>query len=311
MAKVRTKADVNKLICFESVVLPGELRAQTTFVLFHASRQVFCEGDTRILPLNKTKTMDLILIVLGAVAMFVLIIMLLAKRPRPSLKQSALTVGQKALLEEHVRFYQRLDANDKQLFSHRVAGFLSQVKINGVNTGVDDLDRVLIGASAIIPIFGFPEWEYINLREVLLYPETFNEAFEQEGGDRPVMGMVGTGPMQQVMIVSRHALREGFFNKSDKQNTAIHEFVHLIDKTDGDTDGVPEALLHHYSLPWVKMMHRYITEIARGKTDINRYAGVNEAEFFAVVSEYFFERPDLLREKHPELYEMLKTMFNR
>ncbi len=65
-----------------------------------------------------------------------------------------------------------------------------------------------------------------------------------------MLGMVGDGPMQQVMILSQHALREGFSNKTDKQNTAIHEFVHLIDKTDGATDGIPEVLLQNqYTLP--------------------------------------------------------------
>jgi MtfA peptidase len=50
-------------------------------------------------------------------------------------------------------------------------------------------------------------------------------------------------------------------------------------------------------------------QIAKGKSDIDNYAFTNKAEFFAVVSEYFFERPELLEEKHPELYKMLAEMF--
>jgi len=171
---------------------------------------------------------------------------------------------------------------------------------------------VLIGASAIIPIFGFPDWEYINLHEVLLYPETFNGAFEQTGNQRPVMGMVGSGPMNHIMILSKHALRDGFENKTDKNNTAIHEFVHLIDKTDGDTDGIPEVLLQHrYVLPWVNMIHKNIQDILKNESDIDPYGASSQAEFFAVVSEYFFERPDLLQRKHPELYEMLEQIFRQ
>ena len=114
------------------------------------------------------------------------------------------------------------------------------------------------------------------------------------------------------MILSKYALREGFQNKTDKNNTAIHEFVHLIDKTDGDTDGIPEALLQHrYVLPWVNMIHKNIQDIMKEESDIDPYGASSQAEFFAVVSEYFFERPDLLQRKHPELYEMLEQIFRQ
>jgi len=216
------------------------------------------------------------------------------------------------LLKENVGYYNKLSEPARVRFEQRVQHFLSSVRITGVNTTVEDLDRVLIGASAIIPIFGFPDWEYINLHEVLLYPETFNEAFEQTGDQRPVMGMVGNGPMNHIMILSKQALREGFENKTDKNNTAIHEFIHLIDKTDGDTDGIPEVLLQHrYVLPWVDMMHKNIQDILKDKSDINSYGASNQAEFFAVASEYFFERPDLLQRKHPELYGMLEQIFRQ
>lgn len=215
-----------------------------------------------------------------------------------------------ALLERHVLFYQELNAEGKASFVKRVQHFLAHVRVTGVNTSVEDLDQVLVGASAIIPIYAFPDWEYSNLREVLVYPETFNEEFEQEGQDRSVLGMVGDGPMQRVMILSKHALEQGFLNKTDKHNTAIHEFVHLIDKTDGATDGIPENLMpHRYVLPWMKMIHENIQEIAKEKSDINPYGATNQAEFLAVVSEYFFERPDLLKRKHPDLYAMLGKIF--
>ena len=218
----------------------------------------------------------------------------------------------KLLLQQNVVFYQKLSEANKLEFEERVQHFLSAIKITGVGTEVEDIDRVLIGASAIIPIFAFPDWEYINLHEVLLYPETFNEQFEQTGSNRPVMGMVGSGAMNHVMILSKHALRQGFSNKTDKNNTALHEFVHLIDKTDGDTDGIPEVFLQHqYILPWVEMMRKNINDIMQDKSDINPYGAANQAEFFAVVSEYFFERPDLMKRKHPELYDMLEAIFKK
>jgi Mlc titration factor MtfA (ptsG expression regulator) len=188
--------------------------------------------------------------------------------------------------------------------------FLSTVKITGVKTVVEDLDIVLIAASAIIPIFNFPEWEYINLNEVLLYPDSFNHDFDQVGEDRNVLGMVGTGALNNVMILSQFELRQAFTNLTGKSNTAIHEFVHLIDKTDGTIDGVPNVILEKkYILPWLQLMQKKIAEIQNDDSDINPYGATNESEFFAVVSEYFFERPDLLQDKHPDLYELLTKIF--
>src|SRR5665647_1949882 len=147
------------------------------------------------------------------------------------------------ILENKVIFYRQLDDSDKAMFEKRMLQFLSHVKITGVHTTVEPVDRVLVAASAIIPIFAFSNWEYNNLNEVLLYPDSFNEEFKMEDErERPVLGMIGSGAMQHVMILSQPSLREGFNNKTDKNNTGIHEFVHLIDKTDGYVDGVPENL---------------------------------------------------------------------
>ena len=217
----------------------------------------------------------------------------------------------KKILEELVPFYQQLSQPKQTEFEERAAHFLTQVKITGVKTVVEDLDRVLIAASAIIPIFNFAGWEYKNLHEVLLYPDSFNHEFEQQGEGRNILGMVGSGAMNHVMILSQFELRQSFSNETGKNNTAIHEFVHLVDKTDGDIDGVPEALLgRQYIKPWLQMIQQKIQEIYDDNSDIDSYGATNEAEFFAVVSEYFFERPELLKEKHPELYSLLLKIFN-
>lgn len=216
----------------------------------------------------------------------------------------------KRILAEQVPFYQLLDDTRKNEFENRIQHFLSQTKITGVNTVVEDLDKVLIASSAVIPIFNFPGWEYIHLHEVLLYPDSFNHEFEQRGNGRDVLGMVGSGALNHVMILSQHQLRQAFINKTGKDNTAIHEFVHLVDKTDGDIDGIPAFILEKkYIQPWLQLMQHEIRLINEDKSDINPYGATNEAEFFAVVSEYFFERPKLLKEKHPELYELLEKIF--
>jgi len=217
----------------------------------------------------------------------------------------------KKILEDDVPFYQQLTQAKQTEFEDRTAHFLTQVKITGIKTVVEDVDRVLIAASAIIPIFNFAGWEYKNLHEVLLYPDSFNHEFEQQGEERNILGMVGSGAMNHMMILSQFELRQSFSNETGKNNTAIHEFVHLVDKTDGEIDGVPESLLdRQYIKPWLQLMQQKIQEIYDDRSDINPYGATNEAEFFAVVSEYFFERPDLLKEQHPELYELLLKIFH-
>ena len=124
--------------------------------------------------------------------------------------------------------------------------------------------------------------------------------------------MVGTGFMNGKMILSKQALHLGFQNETDKQNTAIHEFVHLIDKFDGNIDGLPEYLVdQQYVLPWLDLVRKKVDEIKNDESDIDPYGTTNSAEFFAVVSEYFFERPNLLQTNHPDLYEALKRIFNQ
>jgi len=221
--------------------------------------------------------------------------------------------GWQELLQENVYFYRELPADRQPEFRQRMMQFLSEVYIEGVKLEITDLDKILIACSAVIPVFGFQEWHYYNLSGVLLYPDYFNNdlEFADTASSRNIGGLVGSGRFEKQMILSQKALYHGFANTTDKSNTGIHEFVHLIDKMDGATDGIPEQLLaKQYIIPWIDLMHKTMEEINDDKSDIREYGGTNQAEFFAVVSEYFFERPDLLETKHPELYKMLQMCFN-
>lgn len=217
---------------------------------------------------------------------------------------------EKEVLLQYVSFYQLLDAAEKIRFEEALQKFLMKVRITGVETMLEDSDKVFAASAAIIPIFAFKGWEYKNITEVLIYPGTFNKDYKIQGKGRDTLGMVGTGPMENTMILSQSDLRNGFLNHTHKSNTAIHEFVHLVDKSDGSIDGVPRTLLRReYVMPWLKRIHEEINLIKAGKSDINPYAITSEAEFLAVVAEYFFEQPHLLQSKHPELFGMLEQMF--
>lgn len=220
----------------------------------------------------------------------------------------------KPLLLDNVQFYQNLFEENKSVFRKRMMLFLSEVHVEGVSFELSDLDKILVAASAVIPVFGFSEWHYNNLSGVLLYPNHFNKDldFRDEAEGKVIAGLVGTGRFENQMILSKKALYHGFSNKTDKHNTAVHEFVHLMDKTDGVTDGIPERLLEHqYITPWLQLMHKEMEAINNNKSDIRNYGGTSEIEFFAVASEYFFERPALFKRKHPELYEMLAQSFQQ
>ena len=234
----------------------------------------------------------------------------LYKKP---LKIIQLPDGYKELLTQHVSFYRALDEAGKTRFEKKIKEFLGYIRITGVATTIEDLDRLLVASSAVIPIFGFPEWKYYNLRDVWLYADAFNaDDYSTKGKGRDVLGMVGNGPMQMLMILSKPALHQGFDDTSSKENAGIHEFVHLLDKEDGAVDGLPEALLNkQYTLPWLQLMADNIATIRSGQSDMNIYGSKNKAEFFAVASEYFFEQPGLFKRKHPALYEMLTQIFHQ
>lgn len=218
----------------------------------------------------------------------------------------------RSTLFEKVVFYQNLEEKEKRRFEQSIMKFLANVRIKGVETEVDIEDKLLIASSAVIPIFSFKNWAYTQLNEVLLYPDRFNEAFSLTDENRRVTGMVGSGIMNDKMILSRPALRLGFDNPEDKKNVAIHEFIHLLDKEDGSVDGIPETLLHQqYVIPWIKLIKDKSDEILNQRSDINPYGATKPEEFFAVAGEYFFEKPGVMKKKHPELYRLLAKIFQQ
>jgi MtfA peptidase len=240
------------------------------------------------------------------------IIILLILRKRKSKAHKVILPGNfRALLNEHVAFYRQLNDTGKLRFENKIKEFLSYVRIHAVNTEVDDIDKLLVASSAVIPVFNF-NWHYYNLRDVLIYADTFSkEEFSVTAQGRNVLGMVGTGAMQRMMILSKPALRQGFKNENLIYNTGIHEFIHLLDNADGATDGIPQQLLNRqYTIPWIKYMNEEMQKMKEGNSDINIYGISSQAEFFAVAAEYFFGAPELFQRNHPELFNLMERIFH-
>ncbi|MBK8556314.1 MAG: zinc-dependent peptidase [Lewinellaceae bacterium] len=219
----------------------------------------------------------------------------------------------KKILLERVWFYKELDTDDRGVFEKRIQLFLATKHIQGVDTTVDDTVLLLVACSAIIPTFAFPEYNYPKVSAILIYPGSFDEEFQTrryEGHKAFIIGMVGVPHQQGTVILSKPDLLKGFDGIPHPENVGIHEFVHLLDKADGAVDGVPEMLLNHqYVGPWLQEIKDEIKRIVAGNSDINPYSLTNNAEFLAVVSEYFFNHPEKFEKRHPELYALLARAF--
>ncbi len=213
---------------------------------------------------------------------------------------------------KEVAFYRLLSVAEQRRFQKRIMQFLSEIYIDSVSLEITELDTVLIASSAVIPVFAFKDWHYATLSAVILYPDNFNEDFQfsDKSKSKRIAGVVGTGRLEGKMILSRKALHHGFKNDNDGRNTAIHEFVHLIDKMDDRVDGIPQILLQQpNTIPWLKLIHDEMENISKDKSKLRAYGATNQAEFLAVASEYFFESPKRLKKEHPELYKALSRSF--
>ncbi len=217
------------------------------------------------------------------------------------------------MLQKKVVFYAQLDEPGKRLFEKRVQRFLATKSIEGIDTDIDDTIRLMVASSAVIPTFAFPDYNYPNVRAVLIYPNSFDDKFQTQrfdGHRENISGMVGNRFMTGTIILSKPDLVMAFDGLPHKSNVGIHEFVHLLDKEDGAVDGIPELLLkHRYVGPWLHEIKNEIAKIEKGTSDISPYALTNNAEFLAVVSEYFFENPEKFKRRHPELYQFLSAIF--
>lgn len=215
------------------------------------------------------------------------------------------------VLQTHIAFFRALPDHEKTRFKKLVAVFLDEIRITGIRTEVDDTVRVLVAASAVIPIFGFQDWEYHRLGEVLVYPNSFGETYQSAGSaDENTLGMVGLKHLRGVMILSKPSLLAGFDNTSSKDNVGIHEFTHLVEQEEADY-GLPPEVSWLAVKHWVQYVAQELSHPSHNRSNINRYAYTNEHEFFAVLAEYFFKSPDLLQKKDPQLYALLREMFHQ
>jgi Mlc titration factor MtfA (ptsG expression regulator) len=216
--------------------------------------------------------------------------------------------GWREILLRNVRYYRELDSGGRRRFEQDVGFFLAEQRFEGV-AGVEVTDelRVLIAAGAAVLLHGRPEWELPRGHTILVYPDSFDEKF-RVGDGGPFLGqMHGQGPI----IISRKALLEGWRGSGDGSNVALHELAHLMDMKAARSDGVPRMLNPAATAAWLRLIHGEMEKVERHRSILRSYAATNEAEFFAVAVENFFERPREMRTHHAELYRALSQFFNQ
>ena len=264
--------------------------------------------------------MDVILFVLVSVLIIVIVVRF-KKKEREKNNQVNAIINQpfpeewRKMLVQKVLFYRELEENEKELFENQILRFIATKKIEAIDTELTDEVKLLVACSAVIPTFAFPNFNYPSIRTVLIYPGSFDEDFDtnkHKNHQQFITGMVGNKGLKGTVILSKPDLLSGFNGSRTKHNVGIHEFVHLIDGTDGDIDGIPERLIEHsYVGSWLFEIKEEMEQIMERKSDINPYSLTNNAEFLAVVSEYFFSSPHQFKKKHPDLYKYMVDIFDQ
>jgi len=247
----------------------------------------------------------------SAAAVYLLLYLYFTKKYRRRRKIAARDIPGTwhGILEKKVYYYSRLSEAEKTRFLKDVQIFLGEKRITGVKTDVDEEIRLLLAASAIIPVFNIPDWEYDRLGEILVYPENFTKDFST-GKNENVLGMVF--PNSYSMIISKPALIKSFANHNDSFNVGIHEFIHKLDGEDGEIDGIPALLLDQKTIRrFIEVTDNEIQKIIAGRSDINPYGATSRVEFFAVAAEYYFENPRKMKERHPELHSLMRKIFRQ
>lgn len=216
-------------------------------------------------------------------------------------------------------FYPKLTPEFQQRLREHVQVFLSEKKFEACG----DLEKittemkVIIAAQACLLLIGLKQHSYFQkLRSVLLYPGAFRRGGKgvfslAEDDDSVLLGESWVSG--SVILAWKSALR-GVTNEDDGQNVILHEFAHQLDQVDGVADGAPILNSRADYKDWARVLGRdfekLVKETESGKRElIDSYGATNPAEFFAVATETFFEKPRRLLRKHRELYDELKQYY--
>lgn len=208
------------------------------------------------------------------------------------------------ILEERYDHYHRLPPDLRRRFEEHVAWFLAEKRITGVEVEASLELRLLVAACAATLTAGWEGDHWDHLAEVLLYKKDFGRDYSFEEND-----LSGQAHPWGTIILSVPTLEESFDDPDDGFHVGLHEFAHLLDVEQTRFDGVPRGLGAARSREWLEVVDHEMDRLRRGKSVLDPYAGESPAEFLAVAVETFFERPLDLRQRHREVYAILRDYF--
>ena len=203
----------------------------------------------------------------------------------------------------------------RQLFGN-MRIFLSEKTFEGCG-GLEITEEIktTIAAQACMLLLGRETKVYPKLKTILVYPHAYQSGQKGLfGGDNGDTARLGESWDCGVVVLSWDSVKGGARNFEDGHNVTFHEFAHQLDQETGATDGAPILEERSAYATWAHVFnHEYnaLVDLTRrgGKDTMDRYGATNPAEFFAVATETFFEKPRQLKAKHPELYEELQYYY--
>ncbi len=208
------------------------------------------------------------------------------------------------IIAARLPFVGKLDDATQERFREHVAVFISEKNFEGVGIELDDEIKVVIAGEAARLTMNIDFDLYSAIESIVVRPTHMKK------DDAHILGLVhrwGT------VMLAWDAVERGLANDSDGLNTSLHEFAHAIDLVSGDFDGTPPLENGTALRRWATVFARDFLELQAepNRGLLRAYGAENEAEFFAVAVEVFFEKPRQLRAKHPELYGLLAEFFQQ
>jgi Mlc titration factor MtfA (ptsG expression regulator) len=244
------------------------------------------------------------------------------ERRRERLRAQPVPSAWHAILARNVPIFGKLPPEDRiELLGHAQV-FLAEKNFEGCG-GLELTDeiRVTIAAQACLLLLHRKTDYYPLLTSILVYPSGYTlpgdrylggHVWEEGGGD-----MLGhTERQMRSLVLAWDAVKRGGLDPSDGQNLVLHEFAHQLDFEDYGADGAPALATRSEYREWARVMKKEFEALrAAAEADLptmlDIYGATSPAEFFAIVTEAFFERPRALRERHPELYGALGQFFRQ
>ncbi len=247
------------------------------------------------------------------------------KRRRLRLRTAPFPLEWRDILHQRFPLFDRLPPEDQKELQWHIQVFLAEKQFEGCGgLEITDEIRVTIAAQACLLLLHRTTDIYPDLKSVVVFPTAYiSRVVEADDADEKSRIRFGEAWLQGPVILAWDAAQGGGSNMSDGQNLVFHEFAHKLDEENGRADGVP-VLGVEGSLPerlsryssWAKVLSKEYEKLRRDvwegqETVMDQYGATNPAEFFAVATECFFEKPQSLKRKHPELYDELKRFYHQ